>query len=145
MPLTESQEAEMKSVFTKYSKDGSVGSKEIGNACRAGGLNPTEVDLSLWQGEAKSGLDLGGFQKFMGKKIDDSGDSCDEIVEAFQAFDTGGKGTITVKELKLILTTMGEKISEKEFEGLLDECDVEDGAISYLQLSHMLFGATGDE
>ena len=145
MVLTDTQEAEMKSIFTKYANNGSVGSKEIGNASRAGGLNPTELDLSLWQGEAKKGFDLSAFQKFMGDKIEESGDSVEEIVEAFQSFDTGGTGMITIKELKVILTTMGEKMSNDEFQMLLDECDVEDGTVSYLQLSHMLFGATGDE
>lgn len=145
MPLTENQEAEMQSIFTKYANGGCIGSSEIGNACRAGGLNPTEADLALWKGEVKRGLDQSGFLKFMGKKFDETGDSVEEIIESFQAFDTTGSGKISVNELKAILTTMGEKLSQKEFKTLLDECDVENGAISYLQLSHMLFGATGDE
>ncbi len=141
MVLSENQEMEMKNIFSKYSSGGSIGSSEIAKACRAGGLNPTEADLALWKGEAKRGLDLNGFVKFMGTKFDETNDSVDEIIESFQSFDTQGTGRITVKELKAILTTMGEKLSDKEFNVLLDECDVEDGAISYLQLSHMLYGA----
>ena len=140
MPLTENQEHEMKSIFTKYSNGGSIGSSEIGKACRAGGLNPSEADLVLWKGEAKRGLDLGGFLKFMGTKFDETGDSVEEIIESFQMFDTAGTGRIPVKELKAILTTMGEKLSEDEFSVLINECDLDDGAINYLQVSHMLFG-----
>jgi len=146
MPLTEHQEAEMKSLFTKYSKDGSIGKNQIGSACRAGGLNPTEADLEIWKSEAKSGLDLQGFQRFMGTKFDETHDSVEELVESFQAFDTGGVGTISVAELKVMLTTMGEKMTTAEVQTLLDECDIEDGKnISYLQLSHMLIGATDDD
>lgn len=145
MVLSENQEGEMKSIFSKYASGGSIGSSEIGKACRAGGLNPSEADLKLWKGEAKKGLDLDGFKKFMTNKFDETGDSVEEIVESFQSFDTQGTGRISVKEMKAILTTMGEKLSEKEFGVLLDECDVENGQISYLQLSHMLFGGTGDE
>ena len=146
MPFTEDQEGQLKSIFSKYAKSGSIGSKEIGSACRAGGLNPTETDLKLWQGDARSGLNEKQFLQFMNDKFNDSGDSVDEIIESFQAFDTTGSGYITVSELKLILTTMGEKLTQKEVQTLLDECDIEDGnKISYLQLSHMLFGATGDE
>jgi calmodulin len=145
MVLTENQENEMKNIFTKYSSGGSIGSSEIAKACRAAGLNPTEGDLVLWKGEVKKGLDVNGFQKFMGMKLDETGDSVEEIVEAFQSFDTQGTGRISVKELKAILTTMGEKLSEKEYQVLLEECDVDNGSISYLQLSHMLFGASGDE
>mmetsp|Transcript_22410 Transcript_22410/g.53297 ORF Transcript_22410/g.53297 Transcript_22410/m.53297 type:complete len:143 (+) Transcript_22410:151-579(+) len=142
MPLTENQEHEMKSIFSKYSSGGSIGSSEIGKACRAGGLNPSEADLVLWKGEAKRGLDLGGFMKFMGAKFDSTNDSVDEIIESFQQFDTAGTGRIPVKELKAILTTMGEKLSEDEFSVLINECDLDDGAINYLQVSHMLFGVS---
>lgn len=144
MVLSENQEMEMKNIFSKYSSGGSIGSSEIGKACRAGGLNPTEADLVLWKGEVKRGLDLDGFKRFMSTKFDETGDSVEEIIESFQSFDTQGTGKISVKELKAILTTMGEKLSQKEFQILLDECDVEDGAISYLQLSHMLFGGNDE-
>lgn len=140
MVLSENQEMEMMNIFSKYSSGGAIGSSEIAKACRAGGLNPTEADLVLWKGEVKRGLDQGGFINWMSKKFDETGDSVEEIIESFQSFDTAGTGRINVKELKAILTTMGEKLSEKEFKILLDECDVEDGAISYLQLSHMLYG-----
>ena len=143
MVLTENQEMEMKNIFTKYASGGSIGSSEIAKACRAGGLNPTEADLALWKGEVRSGLDQNGFMKFMGNKFAETNDSVEEVIESFQSFDTQGTGNITVKELKAILTTMGEKLSEKEFQTLLDECDIENGAISYLQLSHMLYG--GDD
>ena len=124
----------MKVVFNKYASGGSIGKKEIGKACRAGGLNPSEADLALWQGEVKGGLDLDGFKKYMGKKFDSTNDSVDEIIESFQAFDTTGSGFVTVSELKVILTTMGEKLSDGEFQELIDECDVENGSISYFQI-----------
>mmetsp|Transcript_22452 Transcript_22452/g.62531 ORF Transcript_22452/g.62531 Transcript_22452/m.62531 type:complete len:141 (+) Transcript_22452:805-1227(+) len=132
-------EGEIKSIFSKYSGGGSIGSKDIGSASRAGGLNPSEADLDSWKDEASKGLDLNGFQKFIGKKLDESNDSTDDIIEAFQAFDTDGTGKMQVAELKVILTTMGEKLSEPEVKTLLDECDVEDGEVSYHQLAQMLF------
>jgi len=140
MVLSENQEHEMKNIFSKYSSGGSIGSSEIAKACRAGGLNPTEADLKLWKNEVKSGLDLKGFTNFMSRKFDETGDSVEEIVEAFQSFDTQGTGSIDVKELKAILCTMGEKLSDKEFQTLIDECEVSDGRISYLGLSNMLYG-----
>jgi calmodulin len=81
----------------------------------------------------------------MSNKFAETGDCVDEIIEAFQSFDTHGSGSISVKELTHMLTTTGEKLSDKEVRVLLDECDIENGRISYLQLSHMLYGATGDE
>lgn len=139
MPLTEDQEHEMMDIFSKYSSGGKIGSSEIAKACRAGGLNPTEADLAGWKSEVKSGLDEGAFIKFMNRKFGESNDSSDEIIDAFQAFDTTGNGSITVAELKHILTTMGEKMTDKEVKMLVDECAVEDGRINYTALAGMLY------
>jgi calmodulin len=78
----------------------------------------------------------------MGRKFDECGDSTDEIVDAFRAFDGSGDGVISVTELKHILTTMGEKMSEKEVQMLLDECVIDDGKINYQSLANMLFNPT---
>lgn len=143
MPLTEDQEAEVGEVFMKFAKNGSIGSKELPKACRAGGLNPSEADLALWVQEAKSGLDLNGFKRFMGNKFDETGDSAEEIVEAIRAFDASGSGTISTTELKHILTSMGEKMTDKEVQILIDECDVDNGRIDYLEMANMLYGTSG--
>lgn len=137
--LSENQEHEIMDIFAKYSSGGSIGSSEIAKACRAGGLNPTEADLAQWKTEVKSGLNEGAFLKFMQRKSGESGDSTDEIVDGFQAFDTTGNGYISVTELTHILTTMGEKMTTKEVQMLVDECDVEDGKINYTALATMLY------
>ncbi|KAL3913737.1 MAG: hypothetical protein SGARI_000502 [Bacillariaceae sp.] len=133
MPLSDDQEMEMMDIFAK------IGSSEIAKACRAGGLNPSEADLKDWKSEVKSGLDEAGFIKFMNRKFGESGDSTDEIIDAFQAFDTAGNGYISTKELKHILTTMGEKMTDTEVNTLISECDVDNGNISYAALANMLY------
>jgi calmodulin len=145
MPLTEDQEHEMMDIFAKYSSGGSIGSNEIGKASRAGGLNPTEADLASWKAEVKSGLNQGAFIKFMNQKFGECNDSTDEIVDAFQAFDATGNGTITVAELKHILTTMGEKMTAEEVQMLVNECDVDDGRINYIALAGMLYNPNTSE
>ena len=139
MPLSEDQEHEMMDIFAKYGSGGKIGSSEIAKACRAGGLNPSEADLKEWKSEVKSGLDEAGFVKFMNRKFGESGDSTDEIVDAFQAFDTTGNGTISTTELKHILTTMGEKMTETEVNTLISECDVDNGKINYMTMANMLY------
>ena len=140
MPLSPDQEQECKECFLKFNKGGTIGPKELPNACRAAGLNPTESDLALWVNEAKSGFDESGFKKFMGKKFDESGDSTEEIIDSFRQFDTSGSGSISVTELTHILTSMGEKMTTAEVKTLIDECDVDNGRIDYLALANMLYG-----
>ena len=48
----------------------------------------------------------------------------DDICDAFKEFDEDGNGTISLKELKKMLTGMGEKLSDEEFDFMLKEANV---------------------
>jgi len=52
-----------------------------------------------------------------------------ELEEAFKVFDKDGKGVVQTKELKAVLTSMGEKLTEEEVEGIIKACD-QDGSIN---------------
>ena len=43
--------------------------------------------------------------------------------EEFRVFDLDGNGSISPSELKKVMSTMGEKITDAEIEGLLDKYD----------------------
>ena len=54
------------------------------------------------------------------------------ICEAFKAFDIEGSGTISLDELRKMLTSMGEKLSDEEFEFMVKEANVTiNGEIKY--------------
>ena len=57
----------------------------------------------------------------------------DDICDAFKEFDEDGNGTISLKELKKMLTGMGEKLSDEEFDLMIREaeCYNGDGKIKY--------------
>ena len=48
----------------------------------------------------------------------------DDICDAFKEFDEEGDGVISLKELKKMLTGMGEKLSDEEFDFMLKEANV---------------------
>jgi len=52
-----------------------------------------------------------------------------ELEEAFKVFDKDGKGVVQTKELKAVLTSMGEKLTEEEVDGIIKACD-HDGTIN---------------
>ena len=55
-----------------------------------------------------------------------------EVVEAFQVFDKNNNGVLSIRELKHILTNLGNKFSEEEVEEIFKEVDLDqDGNISY--------------
>lgn len=48
----------------------------------------------------------------------------DAIIESFKAFDKNIKGTLTMEELRGILTDYGPKISDNEVDNLLNDLDL---------------------
>lgn len=68
-------------------------------------------------------------------------ESPEEIREAFGVFDKDGNGYISVSELKHVLMTMGEKLSQEEVDIMIHEADIDgEGHIQYEQFIHMMSG-----
>ena len=64
-----------------------------------------------------------------GKRPETEKDICD----AFRAFDVKGNGVISSKKMKKIMTSMGEKLSDEEFDIMIKEaeCYNGDGKVKY--------------
>ena len=56
-----------------------------------------------------------------------------DILDSFRAFDVKGNGVISSKKMKKILTTMGEKLTDEEFDFMIREaeCYNGDGKVKY--------------
>jgi len=58
----------------------------------------------------------------------------DELKEAFQAYDKGGKGFISAAELRHVLTSVGEAFTAQEVDDMIREADTAGtGQINYEQ------------
>ena len=76
-------------------------------------------------------IDFPEFLSMMARKMQDT-DTEEEIREAFKVFDKDGNGFISAAELRHVMTTLGEKLSEDEVEEMIREADVDgDGQINY--------------
>ena len=65
-------------------------------------------------------IDFAEFIAMMpGQEKDD--DAEQEMLEAFQVFDTDGNGSITADELKAIFNNLGEKLTDEEIDEYVDE------------------------
>lgn len=52
--------------------------------------------------------------------------------EAFRVFDRNGDGFISAPELRLVMTNLGEKLTDEEVEDMIREADLDgDGVVSY--------------
>lgn len=52
--------------------------------------------------------------------------------EAFRVFDRNGDGYISAPELRLVMTNLGEKLTDEEVDDMIKEADLDgDGVVSY--------------
>ena len=109
--------------------------EELGTVMRSLGQNPTEGELQDMINE----VDIDGngtieFTEFLGmmaKKMKES-DGEEELREAFRVFDKDGNGFISGSELRHVMTTLGEKLTDEEVDEMIREADLDgDGMVNY--------------
>ena len=65
-------------------------------------------------------------------------DSEQELLEAFKVFDKNGDGLISAAELKHVLTSIGEKLTDAEVDEMLREVSDGSGEINIKQFAALL-------
>ncbi|KAL1484242.1 hypothetical protein MTO96_032688 [Rhipicephalus appendiculatus] len=128
---------ELREAFELFDKDanGKISTKELGNVMRTLGQNPTEAELKDMIAEVDTDgdgtVDFREFLAMMTKKSR-SADTVDEIREAFRVFDRDGNGYINATELRHVMTTLGEKLTDEEVDDMMRVADKDgDGRINY--------------
>jgi len=154
--LTEEQREEIGEAFNLFDldKDGYIDYHELKVAMKALGFDlPKQEILAILQQHgtpspqgaqskqqrqqqnqyAAPGRQLLSFQSFqtlMAQRIL-SRDPRDEILRAFELFDEGNKGTITLQDLTRVARELGEALSHDELVAMIEEFDMDnDNAIS---------------
>jgi len=90
-------------------------------------------------GDGNGTIDFPEFLTMMARKMKDT-DSEEEIREAFKVFDRDGNGYITAAELRHVMTSIGEKLSDSEVDEMIREADKDnDGRIDYSEFVSLMF------
>jgi calmodulin len=132
-------EAEWGEAWAMVDEDGigEIPVSKFGNAIRIAGGFPTEEDLKTMVGKADpSGSGKVGKAAFMEqmKWINRKEPDVGQVCEHFKAFDRDGEGKISAIELRHVLTSMGDKLSEEDAEDFIKEATQDkDGRIDYRQ------------
>jgi len=127
-----------KDAFALYDRkgDGKIPTDKLGDMLRAVGQNPTQAEVAelvkslnsetfTFDDFTKTANRPGGFKSL--------GDA-EDYIRGFQVFDKENTGEIGVGELKYILTSMGESLSESEVKELLEGVKVgRDGNVNYTE------------
>ncbi|KAH0843864.1 putative Calmodulin [Fonsecaea pedrosoi] len=141
---------------------GQITTKELGTVMRSLGQNPSESELQDMINEVDADnngtIDFPGmveqltisgihglglrvcleFLTMMARKMKDT-DSEEEIREAFKVFDRDNNGFISAAELRHVMTSIGEKLTDDEVDEMIREADQDgDGRIDYNEFVQLM-------
>ncbi|EEA21351.1 hypothetical protein TMatcc_009247 [Talaromyces marneffei ATCC 18224] len=142
--LTEEQIARFREAFAVFDKDGNgeITADELREVMRSLGQNPTESELQDIVNELdvdRTGtIDFDEFLTMMvhkGKATDEEA----ELRAAFEVFDQDGSGTISADEMRRVMKSIGEDLTDAEIEEMIKEADTDgDGTIDYQEFVHLM-------
>ena len=135
--MSDEQVAEFKEAFMLFDKDldGRITATELGIVMRSLGQRPTETELknmvTLVDQDGNGTIEFNEFLNMMSRKMKET-DKEEELKEAFRVFDRNGDGFISAPELRLVMTNLGEKLTDEEVEDMIREADLDgDGLVNY--------------
>ena len=145
--ISDEQRKELQDVFDQFDKDkdGKISGKELENAMISMGQSPTEEEINEMMNEVdlnKDGkIDFDEFMILMTKRSPDN-QTEEEVINAFRVFDKEGNGLIASAELKHIMMSIGDKMTEEEADEMVNEADIdEDGMINYEEFVRMMMAS----
>ncbi|XP_011373994.1 myosin light chain 6B [Pteropus vampyrus] len=139
---------EFKEAFELFDRvgDGKIMYSQCGDVMRALGQNPTNAEVLKVLGHPKSDelksrrVDFETFLPMLqavAKNRDQS--TYEDYLEGLRVFDKEGNGKVMGAELRHVLTTLGEKMTEEEVETVLAGHEDSNGCINYEAfLKHIL-------
>ena len=124
-------------------KDGTITAKELANVMETlTGEKPSlnEINSMIKEVDLNSDgkIELEEFITLMMKNSPDTQQE-EEVINAFRVFDKEGNGLIQTDELKHIMMTIGDKMTEDEADEMIHEADIDgDGTINYEEFVRMM-------
>lgn len=140
--LSSSEIEDVQEVFDLYDfwdgRDGLVDAAKVGDLLRCTGLNPTVDLVNKNGGTKKLGEKQYKFEEILPiyKAVSDEKDTGTfaDFMEAFKTFDREGQGYVAMAEVRHVLTSLGERLTDDEVSHILKYTGTEedlDGNIKY--------------
>ncbi|KAE8299448.1 hypothetical protein D5F01_LYC01847 [Larimichthys crocea] len=118
--------------------DNKVAYNQIADIMRALGQNPTNKEVAKLLGNPSADdmtskrVEFEGFLPMLQSIINSPNKAgFEDYVEGLRVFDKEGNGTVMGAELRIVLSTLGEKMTEAEIDALMAGQEDENGCINY--------------
>ncbi|KAL9058245.1 MAG: hypothetical protein Q9162_001844 [Coniocarpon cinnabarinum] len=139
--FTQQQVDDFRKVFTLFDKDGSgtIDAKELGTVMRSLSLDPTEEELHDLVREAdrdgNGSIDFNGRSAPAVQPVSFE----EEMRQAFKVFDKDGSGTLSKAEVREVMRSLGENITEEELDEMMREVDLDkSGTIDFKEFMQLM-------
>lgn len=115
--LSQGQISEFKEAFSLIDRDGDgfIQKEDLKDILSSLGQFPTNEYLDEMLEESPGNINFTMFLTMFGEHMND-GLTEDELAAAFTSFDPNGTGKIPLSDLKILLTTIGDRLTFEEFE-----------------------------
>ncbi|XP_034059868.1 myosin, light chain 1, alkali; skeletal, fast [Gymnodraco acuticeps] len=118
--------------------DSKVAFIQIADIMRALGQNPTNKEVAKMLGNptpedmTSKRVEFEGFLPMMQTVVNNPNKAVyEDYVEGLRVFDKEGNGTVMGAELRIVLSTLGEKMTETEIDALMTGQEDENGCVNY--------------
>ncbi len=143
--LTDEKIKECKIIFDLIDKDKDtkITGEELGPALRACGASPSQQELEMAIQSSGDNSNLINFEKFIDlyEKLINNQDSEEDIINELKKLDKTGNGTITVNDLKNLLTNFGDVLTKEEIDDIIQESKADkSGNINIENFAKILLG-----
>lgn len=133
-------QSDLKEAFTLFDRDcdGVVCLPEAGSILRAVGFNPSQADLAAYAAQldpsASNRIPLPAISA-LASTLPPPPSAAElemQLTDAFRVFDKDGSGSIATAELRHIMTSLGERLTEAEADEMVKQADPEGrGQVDY--------------
>ncbi|KAH3866900.1 hypothetical protein DPMN_030023 [Dreissena polymorpha] len=144
--VTDKQFTDAKQTFHLYQKKGTeeVATKDLDQLFKAMALHVDDDKLKDWADEmdddAVGTIPWEKFKILFERKLKEDEEE-KELKEAFRVLDNQKKGTIPVDDLRWILKSLGDDITEEEIDDMIAETDTDgSGTVDYEEFYALMMG-----
>ncbi|XP_062214630.1 calmodulin-like protein 4 isoform X3 [Phragmites australis] len=125
---------------------GCISMEELAAVTRSLDLDPSDQELNDMMSEVDTdGNGIIDFQEFLSliaRKMKDGDGDEEELKEAFEVLDKDKNGFISPTELRMVMTNLGEQMTDEEVEQMIKEADTDgDGQVNYDEFVLMMKNA----